>query len=347
MFETEAKPGAPDYTQEAAWAALPWRVDAADTVPRGTRFGDRQSRANVDVFYVHPTTDLRKDRWNAPIDDPVTNNWTDRSSIAAQASIFNAAGRIFAPRYRQGSSGSGRPDRADGGPAFALAYGDIERAFDHFLRHWNGERPFILVGHSQGSFMVARLLERITANAPLRNRMVAAFVVGSGLTTGGAAARFPAVPPCETPKQTGCLIAWNSYLDGGDADKYAEIAPRLSAQAYGHTLPSALLCTNPLTFDKRSPSADARRNAGSLYGAPGKTKTDRLLPHAVGAQCLRGVLRVASNAAKKIGVEALAGGSMHYHDYGVFYENVRINAVVRSAAYFARNNQIRQQHTLP
>ena len=39
--------------------------------------------------------------WNGPIDDGALNLRTDDGTILYQASIFNGAGQIYAPRYRQ------------------------------------------------------------------------------------------------------------------------------------------------------------------------------------------------------------------------------------------------------
>ncbi len=42
----------------------------------------------------------------------------------------------------------------------------------------NGDRPFILAGHSQGTFHAARLLGERIAGTPLAEKMVAACLVG-------------------------------------------------------------------------------------------------------------------------------------------------------------------------
>ena len=54
-FAEATPPAAPDYTQAQWWAALPDREDAADVVP-SSDVQDIQSTAEVDVFFVHPTT---------------------------------------------------------------------------------------------------------------------------------------------------------------------------------------------------------------------------------------------------------------------------------------------------
>lgn len=54
-FDAAQQPKAPDYSMPENWAALPFRVDAADAVPKGEEWID-DARKTVDVFYIHPLT---------------------------------------------------------------------------------------------------------------------------------------------------------------------------------------------------------------------------------------------------------------------------------------------------
>ena len=92
-------PPAPDYSNLEHWAALPDREDAADLTPEG--INDGQADAAVDVFFVHPTTFLSSTGWNAPMGDLASGNWVDNAVMPGQASVFNGAARVYAPRYRQ------------------------------------------------------------------------------------------------------------------------------------------------------------------------------------------------------------------------------------------------------
>ena len=62
-FGDESIPLAPDYSNESNWAALPWRKDSADVTP-SSKFPDNQAAAQVDVFFVHPTTYVSSEAWN-------------------------------------------------------------------------------------------------------------------------------------------------------------------------------------------------------------------------------------------------------------------------------------------
>lgn len=325
-------PPAPRYSDPAAWAALPWRHDAADEVPAGSDLPDVQATSPVDVFFLYPTTDLRRDRSNAPVDDAVVNRWTDASVIGRQAGAFNAAGRVFAPRYRQGSSGRGQPDRSDGGPAFALAYADARAAFAHYLERWNRGRPFILAGHSQGSFLLARLIEEEIAPGPLAARLVAAYLPGSSVPLRELATRFRNIAGCQAPRSTGCIVSWNTHLAAPDALDVADAARTFADRSRPLQGDATPFCVNPLTFDINRPWADAADNRGALAGEPGKVRPS-LVPAASGALCIGGVLLVDPAVAAKLGVTPLAKGMMHYHDYALFYENVRHNASERARAF--------------
>lgn len=183
--ETETPP-APDYASESAWAALPDRVDEADRTPAGE--SDAQSTAEVDVFFVHPTTYYDDAFWNQPIDDAKTNERTDNGVMRRQASAFNSVGRIFAPRYRQATLGAYvAKDWEDTRQALDLAYTDVRRAFEHYLATWDTGRPLILASHSQGSGHMVRLTHEFFSgpdNAARRARLVAVYAIGGAIPTG-------------------------------------------------------------------------------------------------------------------------------------------------------------------
>ena len=129
---------------------------------------DVQATAEVDVFFVHPTTFFGTAGWNQSLDDTSTNQLTDMFVLRSQASVFNSCCRIYAPRYRQATIFSFMDSSGSGKDALQLAYGDVERAFDYYIEHYNQGRPFILAGHSQGSVHARTLLEKRITGTPLR-----------------------------------------------------------------------------------------------------------------------------------------------------------------------------------
>jgi hypothetical protein len=153
-------PDAPDYGNDANWAALPSTVDSADIVPIA-EWKNVQNEADVDVFFIHPTTytgQPGQKHWNASLDDEKLNLKTDKYPIRYQATIFNGAGKVYAPRYRQAHLNCFYTKKTkDASEALELAYEDVKAAFQYYLLHYNNGRPFIIATHSQGTFHGKRL----------------------------------------------------------------------------------------------------------------------------------------------------------------------------------------------
>ena len=87
-------------------------------------------------------------------------------------------------------------------------------SFRHYLGQWNGGRPFVLIGHSQGSGLLSRMItDEIDEGSELREQMVSALLIGIGVNAppgedvGGD---FQNVPACRTAGQTGCVISYAS-----------------------------------------------------------------------------------------------------------------------------------------
>lgn len=303
-------PPPPDYSDPANWAARPDRPGPAQSVPANATPIARSPA--VDVFYIHPTTFRSAERWNQPIDDAATNDWTDRSVIARQASVFNGCCRVFAPRYRQASTRAFAEMAGEGAKAYDLAYGDVARAFDSFLASGHG-RPFILAGHSQGALFVTRLLADRISGKPLAARMVAAYAVGVAVKRGAGG-----IPPCDRSTQIGCVISWNSFLADSDTSAYVS---RALGDVVATDAASAMVCTN----------LAGSRAATALPGAPISAGLQPLRRVSVRATCVDGVLMVRPDPA--LGLPPLPGGNMHFHDIALFYGELRADAIRRSAAY--------------
>ncbi|MBC2669896.1 DUF3089 domain-containing protein [Novosphingobium piscinae] len=325
-FATQTPPPPPDYDSPAAWAAGPFGPGASTALPAGASRAARRPAA--DVFYVHPTTFKSQDRWNQDLADSATNRWTDASVIARQAGAFSGCCKVYAPRYRQASFLNRDSDRDK---AMELAYSDVARAFDWFLAHRDPRRPFILAGHSQGGWMIAALLERKVQGTPLQARLIAAYIIGINLGEGEFGPRFKGVNPCETPAQTGCVVQWNALLPSANLPVMAGLYQSTYVKAFGDNPGKLTLCINPLTFDRSRPAAPATASRGAVPGDPGEGAPQPLVAGKVAARCEQGLLVVEPDPA--LGLKPLPGGVMHYHDIGLFYADLRANAVLRTAAW--------------
>lgn len=167
----------------------------------------------VDCFYVYPTVS-RDPGPNAdmqPGDDEEV--WVVRN----QAARFTSSCRVFAPTYRQISLSAIGGGAGGGGRARAAttAYADVVDAFKQYIANDSGGRGFVLIGHSQGSGLLTRLIADEIDNQPaLRSRMVSAILAGTNLpvpegkVVGGA---FKHIPLCQADDQTGCVVAYASF----------------------------------------------------------------------------------------------------------------------------------------
>lgn len=191
-------------------------LDATAVRPDNSLDGELHAPAedpSFDCFYIYPTVDLT---------GPVGNH-TDFSDISleldallGQAARFNKICRVFAPLYRQITLGTfGDPNVAE---YQAIAYGDVEEAFRHYMGQYNNGRAFVIMGHSQGTGMTTRLLQELIDGEPqLRERLIAALMIGGGVyvpngaTVGGT---FENLPLCTTAEQTGCVVAYRTYAEG-------------------------------------------------------------------------------------------------------------------------------------
>jgi hypothetical protein len=319
----QTAPQAPDYAASANWS------NAAGALPVGASKAIKAQ--SVDVFYIHPTTFRSADgQMNADPADAQSNKWVDESVVARQASAFTGCCRVFAPRYRAASYNS-FSDPAKQKAAFALAYSDVERAFDYFLEHHAMGRPFIIAGHSQGAFHAATLLEKRIEGTPLQKRLVAAYIIGINLSEGDFGRRFKQARPCATPKENGCVLQWEAILEGSDVTTAEKRAQSTFVASYGDVPGKQTVCINPLTFDARKPTADSKSAMGSVPGDPGFGPMHPLIAGKISARCEQGLLVVKVDPTLEL--KPLPGGSMHYHDVGLFWADLRADAVRRAKAH--------------
>ena len=235
----------PNYALDSCWAALPTRRDSADAVPAKSGLRDEQATATADVFFIHPTTFYRPAAWNADLGKEKLNRFTDQSTIRHQASAFNAAGRIYAPRYRQATLYSFFDEQTPNGQAaLDLAYADVKAAFQYYLVHYNQGRPIIIAGHSQGTAHATRLLHDFFDNDPkLRRQLVAAYLIGFKVKPD----EYQTIRLCPDSLATGCFISYNSVATGNDFPPFHPFA-----------------VTNPLTWTLDTLVAPATLNRGGV-----------------------------------------------------------------------------------
>src|SRR6478752_3552099 len=88
-------------------------------LPKGA---DQSGSGGAAVFFVHPTTYLERDRWNAPLFVGGDTEFRTNLFVQSQASAFNGTGEVWAPRYRQAAFGAFLLDSKDATAALDFAY---------------------------------------------------------------------------------------------------------------------------------------------------------------------------------------------------------------------------------
>jgi len=176
---------------------------------RSTQTAKAAKRPKVDCFYVYPTVSDQKTPNATLAKDP------EIKAIATyQASRFRQDCRVWAPMYKQVTlvgilGGTTDPKAA------ATAYASAKAAFDDYIKHDNHGRGFVLIGHSQGSFVLKQLIaDEIDKKPALRKRMVSALLLGGNVTNKA----YKHVKPCSKAGQNGCVVAWSMFHDAPPSD---------------------------------------------------------------------------------------------------------------------------------
>lgn len=221
-----------DYRQPDAWLCRPGHADACAEGPAPAR------PPAADCFYVYPTTSM-----DAGANSDMTPGIEERGTVAAQFAAFRSVCRQFAPIYRQVTLPGLRslfgktPMTIDR----EMPYADVRAAWRDYLARDNHGRPFVLIGHSQGSNALRRLVAEEIDGTPLQARLLSAILPGAtvevpaGSDVGGS---FKSVPLCRADTQTGCVVTWASFRD---------TAPPPANALFGRTATPGMVagCTNP------------------------------------------------------------------------------------------------------
>jgi hypothetical protein len=200
------------------------------------------SHPAIDCFYVYPTVSGQT-TGNANLQvDP-----EERSIALYQAARYFQYCRVYAPMYRQVTLDGIGLGKTTTKPDPALALADVRAAFHTYLAKYNHGRGFVLIGHSQGSFVLRELIAKDVDPKPaVRRRLVSAILMGGnvlvkrGSDIGGD---FKHIPGCTSATQIGCVIAFSTF----DQPVPTPSLFGRPASVLGTKAPSGdvVLCTNP------------------------------------------------------------------------------------------------------
>jgi hypothetical protein len=325
-FAAATAGGGPDYSQASSWIARPGEAnDPSHWLPNGMTAAPTSAAA---VFYIHPTTYLERDRWNAPLDVGGDTEFRTNLFVQSQASAFNGVGQVWAPRYRQAAFGAFLLKSEDAAQALDFAYRDVSAAFDEFLKE-AGDRPIILAGHSQGALHLEHLLREKVAGKPIASRVVAAYVVGWPIDT---VSDLPSLglPSCTAPDQAGCILSWMTFGDPANPELILDQWEKTKSFNGGERRQKDVLCVNPISGTKDGAGVPAD-NLGTLVPTA-DLRSATLQPGLVGAHCDKGLL-LLDGQIPAMGSFVLPGNNYHVYDYALFWGAIRRDAERRLAAW--------------
>jgi predicted esterase len=308
---------ASDYSNTDNWLAKPTEITS-----------------QADVFMLYPTAYAQKNENSSPvakIDNP-TMRAGAQVFLATQGSAFDTSGNVYAPYYRQldakwllTKSKEEQAQYTDGVPK-----ADVMAAFDYYIKHENNNRPFILVGHSQGARMLKAIMYDYFKNNPgVSDRMIAAYVLGQSVTQQEMNDN-PQVKFATGPDDTGVVISYNT------------VAPDFTG-----TLPTwdeGALAINPINWRTDGTPATAEENLGSYVRNDNGDYSKVMNLADATVDGTRGL--VVSSTVDKAKYEMpestrkiFPAGSFHNNDISFYYYNLQQNAENREAQYFAMHPQ--------
>jgi hypothetical protein len=309
----ETPAAAPDYRQDKAWLCLPGRADAcggplATTALSANGYGSTgqvlpNKEARADCFYVYPT--ISRD---PGLNSDLVAGLEENAVAAVQLARFGGVCRTYAPLYRQVTLAA--LPRAFAGEDvsanFNTAYGDVLAAWKDFLAHRNSDRPFVLIGHSQGSIHLLKLLAEEIEGKPVARRMLSAILLGwavevpEGKRVGGS---LKSTPLCSRMGETGCVITYMTFRAGSPPPDAAFLGRAArDGMTAGCTNPGALgggsARLDSYWFTLAPPQIGAEPVVWSSQGAPTTPflRTEGLVTATCAHQGKAGYLAVTVNA---------------------------------------------------
>jgi hypothetical protein len=272
-----AKPVPPitqGYRLDLNWLCLPTRKTVCSAPlpttalnPNGygsTGLSEVAKDPPLDCFYVYPTVSN-----DQGMNSDLVAGREEALAAQAQVARFASVCRIFAPIYRQMTVAAvaAAATGADVTRPAMLAYGDVAAAWRNYIATKNQGRPFILIGHSQGSLMLQQLIaNEIEKDPAVAARMKLAILPGfnllvpQGKLVGGT---FKKTPLCSRPGETGCVISWVSFRENN-------APPRGAIFGYAEQPGMTVGCVNPARPGSRDwERLDSYWYTRSSYAVPG------------------------------------------------------------------------------
>ena len=305
---TEEKSGTPDYADSDSWITA-FETDLV-----------------VDVFYVYPTVS-NNESGNMDISNE------DERALAkgiyeAQASVFQGSANVYAPYYRQMSTGAKIPDDpnalATDLDEFKQGAEDVKAAFQYYMENLNQGRPFILAGHSQGTMALIELIkDEFGSSEELRKNLVAAYLIGYTVTDEDLA--LSGLTAAEGEADTGVVITFNTQSE---------------TSVGGPMLMDGANCINPLNWKTDGTPAEASLNQGAVFFNDSTGELLREVPEYCGAVINSETGALTTAIVEELEIGPYPEGVYHRYDYAFWYRNLEENVKVRIEAYLNNSTDI-------
>lgn len=278
---------------------------------------------DVDVFYVYPTVSSNE---SGAMD---INDANERALAVgifkAQASVYEVHANVFAPYYRQMTTKVDMSgcELATDTKEFKQGAVDIKDAFDFYIKNLNSDRPFILAGHSQGTMALIELIkDRFGDDAELRNRLVAAYLIGYTVTDADLSAA--GLTAAKKANDVGVVISYNTQS---------------TTSAGGPMLTVGANCINPLNWRTDNLYADSTQNLGAVFFDDATGDFIKEVNNYCGAQINteNGALLTTIPEEDKNSLEfgPYSEGVYHRYDYAFWYRNLEKNVSDRISAFLS------------
>ncbi|MDT0595582.1 DUF3089 domain-containing protein [Glaciecola petra] len=350
-FVEDTVPQAPDYKNSDFWFAHPEIQDTADLIPANADTSQDIENKSIDVFFIHSTGYVGPGGWNSNMAHENSETQSLEYMLSSMASAFNGCCDIYAPNYRQAHlTAFSNEDSTSSFAALDLAYSDVESAFEYFIDNISNGRPFMIVAHSQGTLHGLRLIANKIDKHALRERLVAAYTIGYWLPKNMFERTFSNISLCESAEQTSCIVSYDTYGEGGAMSVGLR---HWYPEGWETTQVGDIACVNPLSWNTNTAKVFADQHKGAFPVEFKRTPVDMVMannpeyifeslpdlsPNLTWAKCDEsGVLHIAEQVDNAFSNHLNnADKSYHVLDFGLFYGNLRLNAIERSNAYLRK-----------
>lgn len=366
---TQAAPAPNDYKNDANWLCRPGRagdacdVDLTTTIVQadGSMTVEKfaaDPKAPIDCFYVYPTVST-----DATPNSDMSQDPAEKNVVLQQFARFASKCRVFAPMYRQITLRGLQAALATSADPLTLfskgvQYDDVRDAWQSYLKNDNQGRGVVLIGHSQGAFILQALIANEIDGKPVQKQLVGAYILGAtfltpkGKDVGG---QFKQIPLCRKPGQIGCVVNYSAFR--------STITPPGNT-LFGHSADPAMSgnCTNPAALGGSSAPLHAYLSGGgrliAMAGPTPKWVADKTVdtpfvsvPGLLTAECKTNefatYLEIKVNGdpadprADDItgdlgGAKPLANWGLHLIDVNLTMGNLLDNVEAQSKAYRSR-----------